>query len=87
MACRGDLRPDQRRPISILQLRRSGADFALMQMNAGRSFPTKQPPQPGYLTDKHVDDRRPAALVSFETALERVLEFFRIGHLLAIAAD
>ena len=35
-----------------------------------------QPPLPYHLCNDHVDDRRLAASVSFEAALQRILEFF-----------
>ena len=42
---------------------------------------------PCCLCNDHVDDRRLAASVDFEAALERVLELLPIGHLLAVTVN
>ena len=47
----------------------------------------EQKPLPCHLCNDHVDDRRLAAPVGFEAALQRVLELFRIRHLLAVAVN
>ena len=47
----------------------------------------EQKPLPCDLCNDHVDDRWLAAPVGFEAALQRVLEFFRIRYLLAVAAN
>src|SRR4029077_20022210 len=52
-----------------------------------RLLPSEQPPLPCHLCNYHVDDRWLTAPVGFEAALQRVLEFFRIRYLLAVAAN
>jgi len=47
----------------------------------GRLLPTQQPRLPYHLCSDHVDDRRLAALVGLEPALQRILELLRIGHI------
>src|SRR5262249_11049226 len=46
-----------------------------------------QPPSRNYLRNDHIDDCRLAAAIGFETALQCILQFFRIGHLLAVTTD
>ena len=43
-------------------------------MREERLLPSEQPPLPYHLCNDHVDDRRLAAPVGFEAALQRILD-------------
>ena len=63
-------------------------DFGSNRACEGRLLSSEQPPLPYHrISDDHVDDRRLAASVGFEAAVQRILELFRIGHLLAVTGN
>src|SRR5262245_28264462 len=61
--------------------------FVPFALSAKRSYLRRRCNRASVLCSYYVDDRRLAAPVGFEAALQRILELLRIRHLLAVTAD